>query len=50
LPSIDIRFYGLYQYGELEGSKVAAQIYVHSKIMITDSAAFIGSGNINDRR
>jgi len=38
------------QHAVLAGMKVAAQIYVHSKIMLTDSAAIIGSGNINDRR
>ena len=27
-----------------------AQIYVHSKVMISDSMAIVGSGNINHRR
>ncbi|TYH82602.1 hypothetical protein ES332_D02G072900v1 [Gossypium tomentosum] len=47
-----ISFYGLRSYGELfDGGPVAtSQVYVHSKIMIIDdSAAIIGSANINDR-
>ena len=38
------------QHGELAGQKVAAQIYVHSKVMINDTSAIVGSGNINERR
>ncbi|XP_039071847.1 phospholipase D zeta 1-like [Hibiscus syriacus] len=47
-----ISFYGLRSYGKLfDGGPVATSpIYVHSKIMlIDDSAAIIGSANINDR-
>ncbi|KAL4310950.1 hypothetical protein GQ457_01G030530 [Hibiscus cannabinus] len=47
-----ISFYGLRSYGKLfdSGSMATSPIYVHSKIMlIDDSAAIIGSANINDR-
>ncbi|KAE8730939.1 60S ribosomal protein L19-1-like [Hibiscus syriacus] len=47
-----ISFYGLRSYGELfDGGPVATSpIYAHNKIMlIDDSAAIIGSANINDR-
>ncbi|XP_022741381.1 phospholipase D zeta 1 isoform X2 [Durio zibethinus] len=47
-----ISFYGLRAYGELFdlGPVATSPVYVHSKIMIIDdSAALIGSANINDR-
>ncbi|GLT45720.1 hypothetical protein SLA2020_195320 [Shorea laevis] len=47
-----ISFYGLRAYGKLfdDGPVATSQVYVHSKIMIIDdSAALIGSANINDR-
>ncbi|XVE82197.1 hypothetical protein DITRI_Ditri15bG0128100 [Diplodiscus trichospermus] len=47
-----ISFYGLRSYGKLyDGGPVATSpVYVHSKVMIIDdSAALIGSANINDR-
>ena len=45
-----MRFYGLMQHATLGERKVSAQIYVHSKVMINDTTAIVGSGNINDRR
>jgi phosphatidylserine/phosphatidylglycerophosphate/cardiolipin synthase-like enzyme len=50
LTKIDIHFYGLYQHAKLGNKHVAAQIYVHSKVMINDTTAIVGSGNINHRR
>ncbi|XWS53571.1 hypothetical protein CRYUN_Cryun10bG0012800 [Craigia yunnanensis] len=47
-----ISFYGLRAFGELFdcGPVATSPVYVHSKIMIIDdSAALIGSANINDR-
>eukprot|EP00026_Physarum_polycephalum_P002192 Phypoly_transcript_02197.p1 GENE.Phypoly_transcript_02197~~Phypoly_transcript_02197.p1 ORF type:complete len:447 (+),score=42.46 Phypoly_transcript_02197:1421-2761(+) len=49
IPEKYIRFYGLYQHAKLGEKYVAAQIYVHSKVMINDTTAIVGSGNINDR-
>eukprot|EP00026_Physarum_polycephalum_P002004 Phypoly_transcript_02008.p1 GENE.Phypoly_transcript_02008~~Phypoly_transcript_02008.p1 ORF type:complete len:931 (+),score=141.26 Phypoly_transcript_02008:32-2824(+) len=44
-----IKFYGLFNHGELNGQRVGAQIYVHSKVMISDKIAMVGSANINAR-
>ena len=48
--AIDIRFYALQQHDILNGRNVFAQIYVHSKLMISDNKSIVGSCNINHRR
>eukprot|EP00026_Physarum_polycephalum_P002524 Phypoly_transcript_02531.p1 GENE.Phypoly_transcript_02531~~Phypoly_transcript_02531.p1 ORF type:complete len:849 (+),score=113.98 Phypoly_transcript_02531:14-2560(+) len=48
-PAIYIRFYSLMKYAWLHEQLVAAQVYVHSKLMVTDKRAMIGSANINNR-
>jgi phosphatidylserine/phosphatidylglycerophosphate/cardiolipin synthase-like enzyme len=37
-------------HGELNKKLVKAQIYVHSKVMISDDLAIVGSANLNERR
>jgi phosphatidylserine/phosphatidylglycerophosphate/cardiolipin synthase-like enzyme len=44
-----INFYGLRNFGKIGDKLVTAQIYVHSKVMIADDLAVIGSANINSR-
>jgi len=45
-----ITFYGLRNYGELNGEFVSELVYVHSKLLIVDDrVTLIGSSNINDR-
>jgi len=44
-----INFYGLLNHDKLNGKLVTAQIYVHSKVMLADECAIIGSANINKR-
>ena len=45
-----ISFYGLRNYGELNGHFISELIYVHSKLIIVDDCVtLIGSSNINDR-
>eukprot|EP01126_Amoeba_proteus_P027510 TRINITY_DN27305_c0_g1_i6.p1 TRINITY_DN27305_c0_g1~~TRINITY_DN27305_c0_g1_i6.p1 ORF type:complete len:1244 (-),score=228.24 TRINITY_DN27305_c0_g1_i6:99-3830(-) len=45
-----VKFFSLYTYGQLNGSLVSSQIYVHSKmIIVDDDKMIIGSQNINDR-
>eukprot|EP01117_Protostelium_nocturnum_P008862 TRINITY_DN3176_c0_g1_i5.p1 TRINITY_DN3176_c0_g1~~TRINITY_DN3176_c0_g1_i5.p1 ORF type:complete len:374 (+),score=84.44 TRINITY_DN3176_c0_g1_i5:898-2019(+) len=49
-PSDYISFHSLRCYGELEGSEVTEQIYIHAKLIIVDDCrAMISSANINDR-
>ncbi len=46
-----IKFYALRNFGVLKnGRYVTEQIYIHAKLLITDSCCIIGSANINDRR
>ena len=49
-PRLYLNFNGLFKHAELNGQYVGAQIYVHSKVMISDTTTTIGSANINDRR
>ncbi|KAI8336140.1 hypothetical protein BC941DRAFT_428409 [Chlamydoabsidia padenii] len=45
-----IKFYGLRNWGELNGSYVTEQVYIHAKTMIVDDrTVIIGSANINER-
>ncbi|KAI8086014.1 uncharacterized protein BX664DRAFT_148750 [Halteromyces radiatus] len=45
-----IKFYGLRNWGELNGSYVTEQVYIHAKTMIVDDkTVVIGSANINER-
>ena len=50
LIQLDVRFYCLMQHDVLPKKYVFAQIHVHSKVMISDTKAIVGSGNINYRR
>jgi len=44
-----ISYYSLRNYGVLGNRIVTEQIYVHSKVMISDKATVVGSANINSR-
>ncbi|KAI8359820.1 hypothetical protein BD560DRAFT_449073 [Blakeslea trispora] len=45
-----INFYGLRNWGELNGQYVTEQVYIHAKTMIVDDqTVIIGSANINER-
>ncbi|KAG2234816.1 hypothetical protein INT48_006733 [Thamnidium elegans] len=45
-----INFYGLRNWGELNGQYVTEQVYIHAKTMIVDDIkVIIGSANINER-
>ncbi|KAI8344256.1 hypothetical protein BC941DRAFT_408165 [Chlamydoabsidia padenii] len=45
-----IKFYSLRNWGELNGSYVTEQVYIHAKTMIVDDrTVMIGSANINER-
>ncbi|CAO3591038.1 unnamed protein product [Absidia cylindrospora] len=45
-----IKFYGLRNWDELNGSYVTEQVYIHAKTMIVDDrTVVIGSANINER-
>ncbi|KAI8976465.1 hypothetical protein BDB01DRAFT_844455 [Pilobolus umbonatus] len=45
-----INFYGLRNWGELNGQYVTEQVYIHAKLMIVDDRIVImGSANINER-
>ncbi|CAO3645654.1 unnamed protein product [Cunninghamella echinulata] len=45
-----ISFYGLRNWGELNGAYTTEQVYIHAKTMIVDdSTVVIGSANINER-
>ncbi|KAI8138947.1 hypothetical protein BJV82DRAFT_646316 [Fennellomyces sp. T-0311] len=49
-PEQYITFYGLRNWGELNGQLVTEQVYVHAKVLIADDrTVIIGSANINER-
>ncbi|KAI9022223.1 hypothetical protein CLU79DRAFT_719197 [Phycomyces nitens] len=49
-PQDYLVFYGLRNWGELNGQFVTEQVYIHAKVMIVDDRTVImGSANINER-